>query len=33
MDEKEQVILLKKKVSELREIAKAFGIESYQTMK
>ena len=33
MDEKEQVILLKKKVSELREIAKAFGIEGYQTMK
>ena len=33
MDEKEQVILLKKKVGELREIAKAFGIEGYQTMK
>ena len=33
MDEKEQVILIKKKVSELREIAKAFGIEGYQTMK
>ena len=33
MDEKEQAILLKKKVSELREIAKAFGIEGFQQMK
>ena len=33
MEEKEQVVLLKKKVGELREIAKAFGIEGYQTMK
>ncbi|MCL2111011.1 MAG: transcription termination factor Rho [Clostridiales bacterium] len=33
MDEKEQVVLLKKKVGELREIAKAFGIEGYKTMK
>jgi len=33
MEEKEQVILLKKKVGELREIAKAFGIEGYQKMK
>ena len=33
MDEKEQIILLKKKVGELREIAKAFGIEGYETMK
>ena len=33
MEEKEQVILLKKKVGELREIAKAFGIVGYQTMK
>ena len=33
MDEKEQVVLLKKKVGELREIAKAFGIEGYETMK
>jgi transcription termination factor Rho len=33
MDEKEQAILLKKKVGELREIAKAFGIEGYESMK
>jgi transcription termination factor Rho len=33
MDEKEQALLLKKKVSELREIAKAFGIEGWETMK
>jgi len=33
MEEKEQVILLKKKVGELREIARAFGIEGYQKMK
>ena len=33
MDEKDQVVLLKKKVGELREIAKHFGIEGYQTMK
>ncbi|MDR0875924.1 MAG: transcription termination factor Rho [Clostridiales Family XIII bacterium] len=33
MDEKEQALLLKKKVGELREIAKAFGIEGWETMK
>jgi len=33
MDEKEQAILMKKKVGELREIAKAFGIEGYDKMK
>jgi transcription termination factor Rho len=33
MDEKEQAILLKKKVGELREIAKAFGIQGYEKMK
>lgn len=33
MDEKEQALLLKKKVGELREIAKAFGIEGWEKMK
>ncbi|MDR3305823.1 MAG: transcription termination factor Rho [Clostridiales Family XIII bacterium] len=33
MDEKEQAILLKKKVGELREIARAFGIEGCDKMK
>jgi transcription termination factor Rho len=33
MDEKEQALLLKKKVGELREIAKAFGIEGWESMK
>jgi len=33
MDEKEQAILMKKKVGELREIAKAFGIEGFDKMK
>ncbi|GHU62337.1 transcription termination factor Rho [Clostridia bacterium] len=33
MDEKEQALLLKKKVGELREIAKAFNIEGWETMK
>jgi len=33
MDEKEQAILMKKKVGELREIARAFGIEGCDKMK
>ena len=33
MDEKEQAILMKKKVGELREIAQAFGIEGSDKMK